>query len=245
MKTSNKILLAALGILIIFMVGIAISLKVNLKNYMVEGDGNIITHEQIIEPFDKLVINGAISIEYVLGESNRLSIEADSNLLQNVEISMIDNTLKIRRTSGRKHFTGTLTAPMVSDITLSNGAKLSSKDTIQIQTLDFTVNAGGSLVLTGNIDTIASAINAGAKATLIGTCKEMKASLNAGSELRAFGMNVDHLTISANAGSNALVNSKELEVSASSGSVIRYNEGATLKKVETSSGGTIKSKKND
>lgn len=245
MKTSSKILLTALAILVVFMATVAISFKVELKDFIIEGDGNIIAQEQILEPFDKLIIDGAISIEYVLGESNRLAIEADSNLMQNVEISVINNTLKIRRTSGRKHFTGKLTAPMVSGITVSSGAKLSSKDTVQIQTLDFSVNAGGSLFLIGNIDTITSSINAGAKATLAGTCKVMKVSLNAGSELHAFGMDTNHLTISANAGSNAKVNSKELEASASSGAVIRYNEGATLKKVETSSGGSIRSRKGD
>ncbi|MDD4671874.1 MAG: DUF2807 domain-containing protein [Bacteroidales bacterium] len=243
MKTSSKILLTALAILVVFMATVPITLKVKLKDFIIEGDGNIIVQEQILEPFDKLIIDGAISIEYVLGESNILAIEADSNLMQNVEISVINNTLKIRRTSGRKHFTGTLTAPMVSGITLSSGAKLSSKDTIQIQTLDFSVNAGGSLVLVGNIDTIASAINAGAKVTLAGTCKVMKVSLNAGSEFKSHEMDTDYLIISANAGSNANVNSKELEASSTSGSVIRYNEGATLKKVETSSGGSIRSRK--
>ncbi|MDY0349158.1 MAG: DUF2807 domain-containing protein, partial [Tenuifilaceae bacterium] len=191
MKTSSKILLTALAILVVFMATVPITLKVKLKDFIIEGDGNIIVQEQILEPFDKLIIDGAISIEYVLGESNILAIEADSNLMQNVEISVINNTLKIRRTSGRKHFTGTLTAPMVSGITLSSGAKLSSKDTIQIQTLDFSVNAGGSLVLVGNIDTIASAINAGAKVTLAGTCKVMKVSLNAGSEFKSHEMDTD------------------------------------------------------
>ena len=134
---------------------------------------------------------------------------------------------------------------MVEEITISSGAKLTSKDTIHSQSLDFTLNAGGSLSLIGNFDTIVSSINAGSKATLVGTCKEMKVSLNAGSELKSLKMDTDFLSIKANAGSNANVNSKELEVSATSGSVIRYNEGAIFKKMETSSGGYVQSRKND
>lgn len=246
MKTSNKILLTALALLIVFIAAVAITFKVKLKDFIIEGDGNTIVHEQTIEPFDKLIIDGAISIEYVLGESNTLTIEADSNLIQNIEISQSDKTLKIKRSkSNRKHIMGTLTAPMVNDILLSSGAKLVSKDTIQAQTLDFIVNAGGSLSLIGNFETITSTINAGAKATLAGTCKVMKVSLNAGSELKSLKMDTDFLSIKANAGSNANVNSKELEVSATSGSVIRYNEGAIFKKMETSSGGYVQSRKND
>lgn len=246
MKTSNKILLIALAILIVFITAVAITFKVKLKDFIIEGDGNIITQEQTFEPFDKLIIEGGLSIEYILGESNILIIEADSNLMQNIETSLIDKTLKIKNnTSIRKQVNCKLTAPMVKEITISSGAKLTSKDTIQSQPLDFTLNAGSSLSLIGNFDTIASTINAGSKATLVGTCKEMKVSINAGSELHSLGMETDYLVISANAGSNANVNGKELELSATSGSVIRYNEGATLKKVETSSGGSIRSRKGD
>ena len=246
MKTSNKILLTALALLIVFMAAVAVTFKVKLKDFTIEGDGNTIVHEQTFEPFDKLIIDGAISIEYILGESNTLTIEADSNLIQNIEISLTDKTLKIKRSrSNRKQITGTLTAPMVNDITISSGAGLTSKDTIQAQTLDFIVNAGGSLSLIGDFDTITSSINAGAKATLAGTCKVMKVSLNAGSELKSHRMDTDYLTISANAGSNANVNGKELEISSTSGSIIRYNEGASLKKVETSSGGSVRSRKGD
>ncbi|MDD2196623.1 MAG: DUF2807 domain-containing protein [Bacteroidales bacterium] len=246
MKTSNKILLTALALLIVFIAAVAITFKVKLKDFIIEGDGNIITQEQTFEPFDKLIIEGGLSIEYILGESNLLIIEADSNLMQNIETSLIDKTLKIKNnTSRRKQVNCKLTAPMVEEITISSGAKLTSKDTIHSQSLDFTLNAGGSLSLIGNFDTIVSSINAGSKATLVGTCKEMKVSINAGSELKSQRMEVDYLVISANAGSNANVNSKELEVSATSGSVIRYNEGASLKKVETSSGGSIRSRKSD
>lgn len=246
MKTSNKILLIAFAVVIVFITAVVITFKVKLKDFIIEGDGNIITQEQTFEPFDKLIIEGGLSIEYILGESNLLIIEADSNLMQNIETSLIDKTLKIKNnTSSRKQVNCKLTAPMVKEITISSGAKLTSKDTIQSQTLGFTLNAGGSLTLIGNFDTIVSAINAGSKATLVGTCKEMKVSINAGSELKSYRMETDYLVISANAGSNANVNGKELEVSATSGSVIRYNEGATLKKVETSSGGSIRSRKGD
>ena len=132
MKTSNKILLTALAVVIVFIIAVAINFKVKLKDYIIEGDGNIITQEQTFEPFDKLIIEGGLSIEYILGESNILIIEADSNLMQNIETSLIDKTLKIKNnTSSRKQVNCKLTAPMVEEIIVSSGAKLISKDTIQ------------------------------------------------------------------------------------------------------------------
>ncbi|MDD4746837.1 MAG: DUF2807 domain-containing protein [Salinivirgaceae bacterium] len=246
MKTSNRILLTSLAVIIVLMTAVAIIFKTKTKDLFIEGDGNIITQERTFEPFDKLTIEGGLEVEYIIGESNSLAIEADSNLMQNIETSLIEGTLRIKNnTSIRKQISCKLTAPMVKEITISAGAELTSKDTIQTGMLNFTVNAGSSFALTGNFDTLVSAINAGSKATLIGTCKAMEVSVNAGSKLYAFGLITDHLIVEANAGSNALVNSKELEASASAGSSIRYKEGAILKNIETSAGGSIKSKKGD
>lgn len=243
MKTSTRILLTAFAIIILVMITVGIVLKTKTNNLFVKGDGNIITQEQTLEPFDELIIEGALSVDFILGESNLLYIKADSNLMENVEISLVDKTLKIKNnTYNRNQIACNLTAPMVNGIRISGGVKFSSKDTIQSNDLKFTVNAGAILSLIGNFGTIISSINAGGKATLVGTCKEMKASLSAGSNLQSFEMETDHLIIDASAGANAVVNSKELEASATAGSTIRYNEGAILKNIKTSAGGSILSK---
>lgn len=230
MKTSNRILLTSLAVIIVFMTAVAIIFKTKTKDLFIEGDGNIITQEQTFEPFDKLTIEGGLEVEYIIGESNSLAIEADSNLMQNIETNLIEGTLRIKNnTSIRKQISCKLTAPMVKEITISAGAELTSKDTIQTGMLNFTVNAGSSFALTGNFDTLVSAINAGSKATLIGTCKAMEVSVNAGSKLYAFGLITDHLIVEANAGSSALVNSKELEASASAGPQFAIKRAQFLK----------------
>ncbi len=246
MKTSNRILFTALAVILVLMTTVAIILKTNIKSIIDEDDGNIITELRTFDPFDELIIDGGISIEYILGESNTLSIEADSILMQNVETSLIENTLKISNNRPyRKQVNCKLIAPMVKEIRISAGTKFISKDTIQSETLNFTVNAGSSFSLIGNFDTIISSINAGSQATLVGSCKEMKASVNAGSKLQSFEMETDHLIIHVNAGSNAVVNSEEIEASSTGGSTIRYKEGAVLKNIETTGGGSIQSKKGD
>jgi len=246
MKTSTRILFSALVILILIMTSVAILLKAKTKGAIVKGDGNVITQERTFGPFDELIVEGGISIEYILGESNSLIIETDSNIMKDIETILLDRTLKIKNnTSFRKQVHCKLTAPMVKEVSVLAGAKFTSKDTIQSETLNFTVNAGSSFSVIGNFDTIISSINAGGKATLVGTCKEMKASVNAGSKLQSIEMETDHLVINANAGSNAVVNSKEVEASATAGSTIRYKEGAVLKNIETTGGGSIKSTKGD
>lgn len=246
MKTSNQILFTALAVLIVLMTAVAIVFKTKTKDFIVNGDGNVITQERTFGSFDELVVEGGIRIEYLLGESNSLIIEADSNIIQDIETILMDRTLKITKNSSiHKQVRCKLTAPILQKISVSAGANLTSKDTIQSKDLNFIVNAGSSLSLIGNFERIVSSINAGSKVTLVGTCKEMKASLNAGSKLQSFEMETDHLIVDVNAGSNAFVNSKELEASSTGGSTIRYKEGAILKNIETSGGGSIQSKKGD
>ncbi len=246
MKTSTRILFTALAVTIVLMTAVAIIFKAKTKDFIVKGDCNVITQERNFESFDELIIDGGINIEYILGETNTLVIEADSNLIQNIETTLIDRTLKITNNSSfRKQVNCKLTAPMVKEIRVLSGAKFISKDTIQSKTLNFTVNAGSSFSMIGNFDTIVSSINAGSNVTLVGSCKKMKASVNAGSKLQSFGMETDHLIVDANAGSKVVVNSKEMEASARAGSAIQYKEGAILKNIETSAGGSIKSTKGD
>ena len=246
MKTSNRILFTALAVLIVLITVAAIKFKLQTNDNYVKGDGKFITYKQSFEPFHKLIIERGLKVEYGIGNSNALTIEADSNLLQNVVAKVEDNTLRIKYVRNRgKSLKCILTAPMVREIKLSAGARLNSKDTLEAQNLELTVNAGSTLNLMGNIDTIASSVNAGSKATLIGSCKELEVSVNAGSKVYAFGLITDHLIVDANAGSYALVNGKEIEASASSGSTIKYKEGAILKRINTSSGGSINSKKGD
>lgn len=246
MKTSTRILFIALAVIIVLMTAFVSVLKVKSNSFIIKGDGNVVTQELNFESFDELIVEGGISIEYLLGESNLLSIEADSNLMQNIETSLMSRTLKITNNrSIRKYVKCKLTAPMVTKMSLLAGAKLTSKDSIQFGDLNFTVNAGSSLSLIGSFDSIGSSINAGGKATLAGSCKVMDISLNAGSKLESSLMEANHLIIKANAGSKAVVNCNELEAIATSGSTIRYNEGAILKNIDTSGGGSIRSMKGD
>ena len=136
MKTSNKLLLAAFGLIIAGTIVILIKIKSFVSdtftitnNDKIELSGEIKEKSYDIKNFNWLKVEGAVSLELSKGESNSISVKADTAILKYLQVDQADNKLivklvNIRNKGVRAHVKLTTTDMDIKHLTANAGAKL-------------------------------------------------------------------------------------------------------------------------
>ncbi len=83
MKTSNKILLTAFGVVFILTLIFLLYIKSNIKG--IEGNYQIITKEREVAAFTGINIKNRIKVKYKQDSIQKLSIKTNNNLIKLVK----------------------------------------------------------------------------------------------------------------------------------------------------------------
>lgn len=244
MKTTNKILL---GLLIVCMLAITVFMviiRVQLKSAVfVEPSGNVITSRVEMPVFHGIDASGKLNMIIRQGNNHDVIIRADDNLMEMIRTDVKDEILNVsfRGWSGKN---ATIEVEVnLAEIELLKamaGVKIHSEGTISGHSLRHVVNAGAESRLEIQFDFLELELNGGGNANLRGFVREMKARNNAGGTIEASGLETEKLSISANAGSVSHVFvTGELDVKASTGSVVNYTGDPLVKNITSGSGASV------
>lgn len=126
----------------------------------IKGSGIVTLKEvEIEESFDTIDIDGDFDIELNQGNTDLYTIETDDNLIDVIQFTVEDNTLKISATHRivkKKRFKITITASTIAEIHLNNKARLKAEGLINGENLVLTVGKSSKfdldLAYTGAID---------------------------------------------------------------------------------------------
>lgn len=243
MKTSNKILLGALALilLIITTVLILFSRAMNSNDsYNVELSGKKVEEQREIGSFNKLKVEGNIQVYYTQGAAGKLLIKADSSLMADFRSEVSDNELHLyskRRGRNRSKIEVFITADSINKVTANAGGIFKTVQTIKVNQFSSIGNAGGILNVDGAFFNLNMEMNAGAIGDFSGSCENIRVDSNAGAIVNAEKMIAKNGSVSSNAG--AITNiyvTGELSVFASTGSIVKCQGNPTMKQVEVSTG---------
>lgn len=244
MKTTNKILLALLILILAGATVLLIYIRTQLsETVLIEGSGHVITEQREILPFTTIEVSGNIHLTLTHGPESSLHISGDDNLIDLV-ISKVENgSLKIyTEQSGiiRNRFDATLAYDQLESINASAGAHISNSDTIYAELFQHHVSAGAFSNITILADEIHLKASSGAHADLSGKTKALILESSAGSEIKAYSLIAARVEAKTNAGANAAVYATEhIHARANSGSEISYKGNPPSKDISSSSGGSI------
>ncbi len=252
MKTSNKILLIAYAILIAFAMLILLKVKQFIHSNLsfsehekIELSGKVMDKTFDITGFSQLKVEGSISLDLSKGESNSLTIKADTVILKHVQVNQSDNklTIKLINTHGKKHMaTAVLHMPelILEDLDVNAGAIVESNDTLINSQINISLNAGAQTKVGLNCKQLDCSANAGAIARLYGKAEKIKASATAGAQIKADKLSAVKADANAIAGAQINLNvSSELNASCTAGGTVRYKGTPVIKNLNTTAGGRI------
>lgn len=126
----------------------------------IKGSGIVTLKEVALEEsFDVIDVDGDFDIELNQGATNAYTIETDDNLIDVIQFTIEDNTLKITATHRivkKKKFKITITANTIAEIHLNNKARLKAEGLINGENLVLTAGKSSKfeldLAYTGAID---------------------------------------------------------------------------------------------
>ncbi len=192
----------------------------------VDGNGNVVTIERSVADFTK--VKGAAGIDVYLteGTENKVTVEADENLMELIETEVEGGKLRIRaiqnigRAKAKKVH---VTYVNLSSIEASSGADVIGNSVIKSETLNLDTSSGADLELEILSSEVFAETSSGSDMKLSGKATTLRAKASSGSDLDARELLVATCNADASSGADIKVNVKDqLTAEASSGGDVHY-----------------------
>lgn len=211
------------------------------------GSGEIVSREKSVDNFTELDVSGGFEVEIKKGTSQKLRVEADDNIIDDIETRVEAGQLKIKLRDGFNlhdaHMKIFITAPSITSIKSSASAQVTTIDDLSEQeTIRLKASSGSSIKAGINAPAITADASSGAQINLSGRTKNFSAEGSSGASVDADNLLSENTIVQTSSGATLDVHaSVSLNAKASSGGSINYRGAASVIKKE-SSGGNIDKK---
>jgi hypothetical protein len=209
----------------------------------VEGNRKVVEQTRDLGQFDKISVTRGMNVYISNGSSTKVVIKADENLLDVIETTVADGTLKvscnkiIRKAESNKVF---VTVTNLQLLKTTTGSNVFSEDTLQFQTLNIKSTAGSNVKLALKAGELNVSAVTGSNIFLNGTAKSLTVKANSGANVKAGDLMAENCFVKASSGANIWINvQKLLEVNVSSGGNLYYSGEPNPLRMIKSSGGNV------
>lgn len=215
-----------------------------LEERIIAGSGNIVTQEEDFTDFNRVEASHSFKLDIQQGDSYEVTIRIDDNLLDNLEVTNQNNTLKIGLVRNIVVSNATMeadiTMPELVDIGLS-GASEADINTFVIDE-DFRAGLSGSSFLSGNLEAQDARFNLSGSSDvrLEGSGNGLDIDASGSSNLELAEFVVEDATVSLSGSSEATVNvNGSLNVNASGASNVYYLGNPSMGNIDTSGASSV------
>jgi hypothetical protein len=185
----------------------------------VKGNKNVVRQERSVQDFTQLEIGGAFEVFYTQSEKTSLVVEADENLMDNIQTKVTENKLKISSDNikNAKVLKIYLSNPALEQIEISGAATLKSENTIT--GVSFSVDASGAsrAMLNIEVERLKTKASGAADLKLRGSATEHDVSASGAAVVQASGLETNITDATASGASRVSINATKEVNSSSSG----------------------------
>lgn len=232
MKTNTMIRILAL----IILVG-GWSVNVSAQE---SGNGNVVKKAIELPEFTRLSIGGALKVKLSPAPTCQVILEADENLIPQMDIKVVKGELKLNSGSFRKAtvMQVEITMPNVSSIEASGASQITCTGTFDGDAISLSTSGASLIHFMGNVNAIDAEMSGASKVTLIGTANLLNAEMSGASKLTAGEMLAKMVEVEASGASKADVNAIEnLDIQTSGAAKVTHNQD--VKNVEKEGNGAV------
>lgn len=209
----------------------------------VEGNGKVVEETRDLKDFDKISVTRGMNVYITQGPSQKVVVRADENLLDVIETTVSDGTLKVTCNRGIRKAESNkvlVTVPNIELVKSTAGSNVFAEDTLNLKTLEIRSTAGSNIKLVLIAEELNVSAMAGSNVFLIGTSESFTAKANSGSNVKAGDLRAATSDLKASSGANIWINvQKELNAGVSSGANVFYYGNPETTNIEKSSGGNV------
>jgi hypothetical protein len=215
----------------------------------VVGSGDLITQQKDFSDFSAIDVSSGFEVEISQSSSYSISIIADDNVLEYIQVSKTDNTLNVRLQAGISYQSITLQIeiemPELNSLELSGGTQGTIDDFVSSNA--FSVDLSGGSQLEGSFTTTENVnfeLFGGSQLDdFTGEANDATIELSQGSQLDLSYFVVNNSNINLSGGSQATINlNGRLDATLSGGSTLFYIGEPTMGDIDVSGSSTINQK---
>ena len=190
-----------------FLIGLFLASIAVSAQSKIEGNGNITTKKVSTAQYDKISVSGFYDVVLVSGIEGNITIEGESNLLDHVDVTVQNGTLRIATKEGKrlrlsKGANIVLTVPFESlnEVTLTGSGDVKTKNTIKATSFETKVTGSGDISLDLEAEKVNAEVTGSGDLILKGKTAEFTCKVTGSGDLNAFELTSGNV-ISAVAGS--------------------------------------------
>lgn len=214
---------------------------------VLKGSGNLKTEQYTFSDFNKVEVSSAFEFEITQSDSYSVSVTADDNVIEKVEVVKEGNTLKIGLKTipalGPVTLRATVTMPQLRGLAVSGACRGTISDFSSAQNLDLDVS--GASKVTGDITAGDADIRVSGAGTvqLEGSANNMVANVSGASRFNLGGFIVNNADVTLSGASTGTVNlSGKLDADLSGASRLSYIGEPAMGTINTSGASTLSKK---
>lgn len=241
MKKTSK-----LSILIILALLGTINVNAQWGRNQVKGSGIITTTKVITADYDEIAVVGSLTAELVAGKEGDISIKADDNLHELLEIESNNGKLVIKMKNGASYSSKhdiVVTVPFaeISTISLTGSGDVIGKSAVKGKALTINVTGSGDVVLMTEATGIDAKVTGSGDMKLSGKVENLEVKVSGSGDFEGYSLDATNVEVYVSGSGDAQVtanSSIKARVNGSGDIKYKGNPGTSDKKVVGS--GTVK-----
>lgn len=198
----------------------------------IRGNGDVVKEERNIEAFDEIQISGAYTVYLTQGNTEKLVIEADENLIDLIITKVVDGKLKIYN---KEDFRDPqkldiyLTFVDIDELSASGAVEIESMNKFTLNELSLDASGATEIFLNIELKELNAELSGASEFEIVGFAKEVDIEISGASELDASDFKVEEMQIEISGAADAKVFATEsLEINSSGASNIKYRGNPTI-----------------
>ncbi len=211
----------------------------------IQGSGNIITENRTTGNFTGVSVGGAYEVEIKNGSSTEVTVEADDNLIKDIETTVSGHTLHISTRNGvnfnNGHYKVYIVAPEISNIESSGAADVKITGILKTQH-KLTLEASGAAGINGEVDSpeISGEATGAASIKVSGRTRTYDAEASGSGNINTGDLMSETTTVHASGAATAHVYASVQLTADADGAANIYYKGAASVSQKTSGAASIK-----
>lgn len=167
----------------------------------ISGKGEVKTHTVPLEVFTGIRLDGDADVFLVSDSSAVITIEAQENIADNIEMKVRDGILRIGyRDCIKMHEPVKIYIPVkiIDELQVNGSGNIETKGQVSANTLALKINGSGNMKLNLSAETIFSEVNGSGNIFLAGSAKRHKSLINGSGNLEAADLPTEETEITVN-----------------------------------------------
>ncbi|AZQ44288.1 head GIN domain-containing protein [Nonlabens ponticola] len=171
------------------------------SNKKVSGNGDVITQTFNTDDYDQIKVAGSMDVVLVAGTEGTIEVEAESNIMEYLEIETKGDKLEIGVKDGinintRKGIMVTVPVKDISRISMAGSGDISSDLTLKSDKMEVSVAGSGDITLTTESRALELNVAGSGDLKMSGRTENLNASVAGSGDISAYGLKANNVRAS-------------------------------------------------